>query len=236
MKVLPCANPGSWERRCLGHSTVRAHEQSSRIPRRPGDRARPRLHHQPPAPAGRHWLWPRRGGGRAWVLFIVLPGNSFGARRYSLSYSQFIGGRSEAHTKIKTVTFCFEHRQHGPRAATLTTGKSYTTIIPGQPTPAPHSTNSSRAGHNVQINGHLRPAQASALSFCPWLLILLPLILIFFCFFRRMARKLRKLRSGEVSRGGADIACEGLRRRTAGDQVSTRCRRLRGRQGRESPR
>ena len=98
-------------------------------PAPPGDRPVPTA--PPPPPRWRHWLWPVAVG-VALVLFIVLPGTHFGSS-VSLSYSQFIAD-ANAH-KIKTVTYA-SSTGNTPASGTLTDGKSYTTIIPGQPAPA----------------------------------------------------------------------------------------------------
>jgi cell division protease FtsH len=133
----------------------------------------------PPPPPWRHWLWPAALG-IALVLFIILPGTHLGSSSVSLSYSQFIADAS-AH-KIKTVTFA-SSTGNTPASGTLTTGKSYTTIIPGQPTP---TLNQQLMADDVQITASA-PSAGFGTQLLSWLIILLPLILIFFVF-RRMAR------------------------------------------------
>jgi cell division protease FtsH len=142
----------------------------------PGDRPVPTA--PPPPPSWRHWLWPAAVG-VALVLFIVLPGTHFNSS-VSLSYSQFIADAS-AH-KIKTVTFA-SSTGNTPASGTLTSGKSYTTIIPGQPTP---TLNQQLTADDVQIMASA-PSAGFGTQLLSWILILLPLILIFYVF-RRMAR------------------------------------------------
>jgi cell division protease FtsH len=145
-------------------------------PAPPGDRPVPTA--PPPPPPWRHWLWPIALV-VAVVLFIVLPATNFKSS-VSLSYSQFVADAS-AH-KIKTVTFA-SSTGNTPASGTLTTGKSYTTIIPGQPTPA---LNQQLMADDVQITASA-PSSGFGTQLLSWLIILLPLIVIFFVF-RRMAR------------------------------------------------
>ena len=132
----------------------------------------------PPPPRWRHWLWPVALG-IAVVLFILLPVSHFGSS-VTLSYSQFIAD-ANAH-KIKTVTFA-SSTGNTPASGTLTSGKSYTTTVPGQPTP---TLNQQLMADNVQITASA-PSSGFGTQLLSWLLILLPLVLIFYVF-RRMAR------------------------------------------------
>ena len=145
-------------------------------PAPPGDRPAPTA--PPPPPRWRHWLWPVAVG-VALVLFIFLPVTHFSSS-VSLSYSQFIAD-ANAH-KIKTVTFA-SSTGNTPASGTLTDGKSYTTIIPGQPAP---TLNQQLMADDVQIKASA-PSAGFGTQLLSWILILLPLILIFFVF-RRMAR------------------------------------------------
>jgi cell division protease FtsH len=145
-------------------------------PAPPGDRPVPAA--PPPPPPWRHWLWPIAVV-IAVVLFVVLPGTHLSSS-VTLNYSQFVADAS-AH-KIKTVTFA-SSTGNTPASGTLTTGKSYTTIIPGQPTPA---LNQQLMADDVQITASA-PSSGFGTQLLSWLIILLPLIVIFFVF-RRMAR------------------------------------------------
>src|SRR3984957_7450278 len=88
----------------------------------------------PPDPPGwRHWLWPLALIGVV-LLYIFLPGIHVDTP-VNLSYSQFISS-ANAH-KIKTVTFGNGSSGSNTTASgDLVTGKSYTTVVPGQPTAA----------------------------------------------------------------------------------------------------
>ena len=97
----------------------------------PGDKP---VRTAPPAPPRwLRWLWPAAIFATL-LLFIFLPGINV-RTPVSLSYSQFIADAS-AH-KIKTVTFGNGASGSNTTATgELTSGKSYTTVIPGQPTSA----------------------------------------------------------------------------------------------------
>jgi cell division protease FtsH len=85
----------------------------------------------PPPPGWRHWLWPIAIL-LIFALWFIVPGINV-KTPVSLTYSQFISDAS-AH-KIKTVTFA--NGSSGSNTTVtgdLTNGKSYTTVIPGQPT------------------------------------------------------------------------------------------------------
>src|SRR5260370_29492772 len=105
-----------------------------RNPPRPGDK--PVRTAPPPPPGWRHGLWPIALIA-AVVLFLFLPGINI-KTPVSLTYSQFTADAS-AH-KIKTVVF--GNGANGSNTtvtATLTDGKSVTTVIPGPASPTfPH--------------------------------------------------------------------------------------------------
>jgi cell division protease FtsH len=85
----------------------------------------------PPPPGWRHWLWPIAIL-LIFALWFIVPGINV-KTPVSLTYSQFTADAS-AH-KIKTVTFA--NGSSGSNTTVtgdLTNGKSYTTVIPGQPT------------------------------------------------------------------------------------------------------
>jgi cell division protease FtsH len=146
------------------------------IPPPPGDRPVPTA--PPPPPRWRFWLWPIALG-LMLVLYLVLPA-IHSSTPAKLSYSQFIADAG-AH-KIKTVTFA-SSTGNTPASGTLTSGKSYTTIIPGQPSPV---LNQQLTGDGVQITASA-PSSGFGTQLLSWLLLLLPLFFVFYLF-RRMAR------------------------------------------------
>jgi cell division protease FtsH len=146
------------------------------IPPPPGDR--PVRTAPPPPPRWRLWLWPIALG-LTFVLFLFLPAIHTSSV-VTLSYSQFIADAG-AH-KIKTVTFA-SSTGNTPASGTLTNGKSYTTIIPGQPTPA---LNQQLTAGGVQITASA-PSSGFGTQLLSWLILLLPLLFVFYLF-RRMAR------------------------------------------------
>src|SRR6266700_2862042 len=135
----------------------------------------------PPPPAWRHWLWPI-----ALIaffgLYLFLPGIHVNTP-VSLSYSQFIADAS-AH-KIKTVTF--ENGANGsntPATGELTSGKSYATVIPGQPTTA---LSQQLSADGVKSVAAQPPSSGLGTELLYWLILLLPFIIVFWLF-RRMSR------------------------------------------------
>jgi cell division protease FtsH len=146
------------------------------MPPPPGDRPVPPA--PPPPPAWRFWLWPIALG-LMLVLYLFLPAIHAGSP-VTLSYSQFIADAG-AH-KIKTVTFA-SSTGNTPASGTLASGKSYTTIVPGQPSPA---LNQQLTADGVQITASA-PSSGFGAQLLSWLLFLLPLFFVFYLF-RRMAR------------------------------------------------
>jgi cell division protease FtsH len=146
------------------------------IPPSPGGRPVPTA--PPPPPAWRLWLWPIAFGIML-ALFLFLPGIHYSSP-VTLSYSKFTADAS-AH-EIKTVTFA-SSTGNTPASGTLSNGKAYTTIIPGQPSPA---LNQQLAADGVQITASA-PGTGFGIELLSWLLFLLPLFVIFYVF-RRMAR------------------------------------------------
>ncbi len=142
----------------------------------PGDRPVPPA--PPPPPRWRFWLWPIALGATL-VLYLFLPAIHVSSP-VTLSYSQFVTDAG-AH-KIKTVTFA-SSTGNTPATGTLTSGKSYTTIIPGQPGPA---LSQQLTADGVQITASA-PSSGFGSVLLSWLLLLLPLFFIFYLF-RRMAR------------------------------------------------
>jgi cell division protease FtsH len=149
------------------------------VPPPPGDR--PVRTAPPPPPSWRFWLWPAAIVLMI-VLYAVLPA-VHGTSPVSLNFSQF-SSQVAAH-KVKTVTF-----QSGTSGAntqafgTLTNGKSYQTVIPGGPSTA----FSQQLSHDgVKSVAASPPGSSFGSQLLSWLIILLPLIFIFYLF-RRMAR------------------------------------------------
>ncbi len=135
----------------------------------------------PPPPAWRHWLWPIAllvtvG------LYIFLPAIHASAP-VSLTYSQFTAA-ANAH-KIKTVIY--GNSVNGSNTVTtgdLTSGKSYTTVIPGSPTAALSQQLTADGVKTVQAE---LPSSGLGSQLLSWLILLLPLFFVFWLF-RRMSR------------------------------------------------
>ena len=142
----------------------------------PGDRPVPVA--PPSPPSWRHWLWPIALLVTV-VLYLFLPA-IHSSKPVTLSYSQFITDAG-AH-KIKTVTFA-SSTGNTPATGTLTDGKSYTTIVPGQPSPA---LNQQLTGDGVEITASA-PSSGFGSVLLSLLILLLPLLFVFYLF-RRMAR------------------------------------------------
>jgi cell division protease FtsH len=142
----------------------------------PGDKPTPTA--PPPPPTWRFWLWPIAIG-LMLVLWFFLPA-IHAAPQVDLSYSQFI---SDVNThKIKTITFD-STTGNTPATGKLANGDSYTTVIPGPPNP---TLNSQLQSNGVQIKASA-PSAGIGNEILSWLVLLLPLILLFYLF-RRMAR------------------------------------------------
>src|SRR6266568_1649331 len=135
----------------------------------------------PPPPAWRHWLWPLALVAVV-LLYILLPGINVNTP-VSLSYSQFIADAS-AH-KIKTVNFGNGASGSNTTATgDLTSGKSYTTVIPGQPTSA---LSAQLTADGVQSVTAEPPRSGLGSVLLYWLFLLLPIIFVFWLI-RRMSR------------------------------------------------
>src|SRR5260370_21743430 len=145
----------------------------------PGDKS---VRRPPPAPPRwLRWLWPI-GLLVSVGLFIFLPGINV-STPVSLSYSQFIADAS-AH-KIKTVTFGNGASGSNTTATgDLTSGKSYTTVIPGQPTPA---LSAQLTADGVQSVTAEPPRSGLGSVLLYFLFLLLPIIFVFWLI-RRMSR------------------------------------------------
>ncbi|MDX6394521.1 MAG: cell division protease FtsH [Streptosporangiaceae bacterium] len=145
----------------------------------PGDKPVPTA--PPPPPAWRHWLWPAALLVMV-VLYLFLPA-IHGTQTVSLTYSQFISD-ANAH-KVKDVTFQSSNNGSNTTVTgTLTSGKSFTTVIPGQPT----STLSSQLTADGVKSVTALPSGASfGTQLLSWAILLLPLIFVFYLF-RRLSR------------------------------------------------
>ncbi len=135
---------------------------------------------QPPPPPGwRQWLWPLALIS-ALVLFIFLPSTQSAAR---LSYSQFIT-QADAH-QIKTATFGNSAwRSTTTATGELRNGKSYTAVIPGQPTIA--------LKHRLTIDGvNIRIIRTWILGsvLLSLAIFFVPLLAMFFLFRLRSANR-----------------------------------------------
>jgi cell division protease FtsH len=148
------------------------------VPPPPGDR--PVRTAPPPPPQWRYWLWPAALLVTV-LLYFVLPA-VHGPTTVNLNYSQF-SSQVTAH-KVKTVTFASGASGSNTTASgTLTNGKTYETVIPGGPSTA-FSQQLSHDGVKVSADP---PSSGFGSQVLSWLILLLPLIFIFYLF-RRMAK------------------------------------------------
>src|SRR5258708_5228592 len=145
----------------------------------PGDKP---VRRAPPAPPRwLRWLWPI-GLLVSVGLFYFLPGINV-STPVSLSYSQFIADASAQ--KIKTVTFGNGASGSNTTATRdLTSGKSYTTVIPGPPTPA---LSAQLTADGVQSVTAPPPSSGLGSVLLYFLFLLLPIIFVFWLI-RRMSR------------------------------------------------
>jgi cell division protease FtsH len=135
----------------------------------------------PPPPAWRHWLWPIALLATV-ALYLILPGIHV-KQPVSLSYSQFIADAS-AH-KIKTVDFGNGASGSNTTATgELTNGQSYTTVIPGPPTP---QLSQELTADGVKTVTAAPPSSGLGTDLLYWLFLLLPFVFVFWLF-RRMSR------------------------------------------------
>jgi cell division protease FtsH len=135
----------------------------------------------PPPPAWRHWLWPIALLATI-ALYLFLPGIHV-TQPVSLSYSQFISDAS-AH-KIKTVDFGNGASGSNTTATgELTSGQSYTTVIPGPPTP---QLSQQLTADGVKTVTAAPPSSGLGTDLLYWLFLLLPFVFVFWLF-RRMSR------------------------------------------------
>jgi cell division protease FtsH len=149
------------------------------VPPPPGDK--PIRTAPPPLPPWRHWLWPATLLAMV-LLYLFLPALHVSSP-VSLSYSQFIS-RAGAH-QVKTVVY--GNSANGSNTATtgeLTSGKSYTTVIPGAPTAALSQQLTADGVKSVTAN---QPSSGLGSFLLELLIFLGPAVLLFYLF-RRMAR------------------------------------------------
>jgi cell division protease FtsH len=145
----------------------------------PGDKPVPTA--PPPPPGWRHWLWPVALG-LTLLLYFFLPA-IHASSPVTLSYSQFITD-ANAH-QIKTVTFgSGSNGSNTVATGELTNGKSYTTVIPG---PASTALSAQLTADGVKSVKAEQASSGLGAELLSWLILLLPLILLFYLF-RRMAR------------------------------------------------
>jgi cell division protease FtsH len=145
----------------------------------PGDKPAPTA--PPPPPAWRHWLWPIALIATV-ALYVLLPGiNS--TRTVTLTYSGFIHAASQH--QIKDVTFSSSSNGGNASASgTLTSGKSYTTVIPGPPTT--QLANQLRADGVKNVTASANSAGLGT-TLLYWVVLLAPLVFVIWLF-RRMSR------------------------------------------------
>jgi cell division protease FtsH len=147
------------------------------IPPPPGDRPTPAA--PPPPPSWRHWLWPIAIG-VILLLYLFFPATHFRSPA-QLTYSQFISDTG-AH-KIKTVTFG-SNTGNTSASGTFKNGSSYTTVIPGQPTP---QLTSQLATDGVEITA-ASPSAGFSNELLSWLIVLVLPLALFYWLFRRVSR------------------------------------------------
>jgi cell division protease FtsH len=149
------------------------------VPPPPGDK--PVSTAPPPPPRWRFSLWPIALLAMV-LLYTFLPGIRIGTPA-SLTYSQFLADAS-AH-KIKTVDFGNGASGSNTTATgTLTNGREYATVIPGQPTAALSQQLSADGVKSVTAEP---PSSGLGTDLLYWLFLLLPFIIVFWLF-RRMSR------------------------------------------------
>jgi cell division protease FtsH len=145
----------------------------------PGDKPVPTA--PPPPPAWRHWLWPIALIAMV-ALYILLPGIN-GPSTVTLTYSGFIHAASQH--KVKDITFASSSNGGNTSASgTLTSGKSYTTVIPGAPTTQLANQLRADGVKNVTASAN-SPGLGTELLY--WLVLLAPLVFVIWLF-RRMSR------------------------------------------------
>ncbi len=153
----------------------------SKQPKSPPPGDKPGGSAPPPPPAWRFWLWALALLG-VLLLYIFLPGIRINTP-VNLSYSQFIS-RASQH-QIKTVTFGNGSSGSNTTATgQLSNGKSYTTVIPGQPNA---TLSAELTADGVKSVTAQAPSSGLGTDLLYWLLLLLPIVVVFWLI-RRVAR------------------------------------------------
>jgi cell division protease FtsH len=135
----------------------------------------------PPPPGWRHWLWPLALLA-VLALFLFLPRVSIGRPTVNLTYSAFLSDVT-AH-KVKTFTLASSTGSTASASGQLTSGNNYTTVVPlpFAGTPLESTLQSAK----VQIEA-APPSVGFGTELLYWLILLSPLIVVFFLF-RRLSR------------------------------------------------
>jgi cell division protease FtsH len=152
----------------------------SRQPNAPPPGDRPVKTAPPAPPAWRHWLWPIALLVTL-VLFYLLPGINV-SQPVSLNYSQFISYASAG--RIKTADF--QSSSSGSNTTVtgqLSSGKTYSTVTP--PSTPNLAAQLSKDGAKVTF---LPPSSGLSSILLYFLILFLPLIIVFY-WFSRMARR-----------------------------------------------
>jgi cell division protease FtsH len=145
----------------------------------PGDKPVPTA--PPPPPAWRHWLWPAALLVMV-VLYLVLPGIHVSSP-VGLTYSQFIAD-ANGH-KIHDVTFgSSSNGSNTTVTGTLTSGKQFTTVIPGQPST---TFSAQLTADGVKTVTAAQSGASLSTTLLYWAFLLLPLIFAFYLF-RRLSK------------------------------------------------
>ncbi|HLX50001.1 MAG TPA: ATP-dependent zinc metalloprotease FtsH [Streptosporangiaceae bacterium] len=143
----------------------------------PGDKPGPAA--PPPPPGWRHWVWPVALL-TMFLLYLFLPTIHVSSPA-QLTYSQFIRDAS-AH-RVKTVTFQ-STSGNTPASGNLTKGGTYTTVIPGQPSP---QLTSQLAADGVEITAD-SPSAGFGTELLSWLIVLVLPLVVFYWLFRRLSK------------------------------------------------
>jgi cell division protease FtsH len=114
------------------------------------------------------------------LLYLFLPAIHVSSPA-QLTYSQFMKDAS-AH-KVKTVTFQ-STSGNTPASGTLTKGGTYSTVIPGQPSP---QLTSQLAADGVEITAD-SPSAGFGTELLSWLIVLVLPLAVFYWLFRRLSR------------------------------------------------
>ncbi|HEY2577126.1 MAG TPA: ATP-dependent zinc metalloprotease FtsH, partial [Streptosporangiaceae bacterium] len=147
------------------------------VPPPPGDKPGPAA--PPPPPGWRHWVWPVALLTML-LLYLFLPAIHVSSPA-QLTYSQFIKDASTH--KLKTVTFQ-STTGNTPASGNLAKGGTYTTVIPGQPSP---QLTTQLAADGVQITANA-PGAGFGNELLSWLIVLVLPLVVFYWLFRRLSK------------------------------------------------